>query len=167
MTFIEKIKKYTKEIVGFIIVLTLIANIVSYYKSTSLNKNRLELTSVTLLNNTQYTISKEKPILIHFWATWCPICSIEASNIQYISEKFEVITIAVDSTSKKEIQNYLEKNNLDFKVVNDLDKQYAKKFNISVFPTTFIYDKNRNLVFSEVGYSSTFGLYLRMIWASL
>lgn len=159
-------KKYLKEIVSFVIILTILANIVSYYKSTDLNKNRLELTSVTLLDGSSYSIKKEKPLLIHFWATWCPICSVEASNIQTISENFEVITIAVDSASKEEIQSYLEKNHLDFKVIDDFDKQYATKFHISVYPTTFIYDKNKNLVFSEVGYTSTIGLYLRMIWAS-
>jgi len=161
------LKKYIKEIVSFVIILTILANIVSYYKSTDLNKDTLDLTSVKLLDDTLYTLDKQKPILIHFWATWCPICDVEASNIQKISNNFEVITIAVDSTSTTEIKNYLEKNNLNFKVVNDLDKQYAKKFNISVFPTTFIYDKNKKLVFSEVGYTSTIGLYLRMIWASL
>lgn len=160
-------KKYIKEIVSFVIILTILANIVSYYKSTDLNKDTLDLTTIKLLDDTLYTLDKQKPILIHFWATWCPICDVEASNIQKISNNFEVITIAVDSTSTTEIKNYLEKNNLNFKVVNDLDKQYAKKFNISVFPTTFIYDKNKKLVFSEVGYTSTIGLYLRMIWASL
>jgi len=161
------LKKYIKEIVSFVIILTILANIVSYYKSTDLNKDTLDLTTIKLLDDTLYTLDKQKPILIHFWATWCPICDVEASNIQKISNNFEVITIAVDSTSTTEIKNYLEKNNLNFKVVNDLDKQYAKKFNISVFPTTFIYDKNKKLVFSEVGYTSTIGLYLRMIWASL
>jgi len=161
------LKKYIKEIVSFVIILTILANIVSYYKSTDLNKDTLDFTSVKLLDDTLYDIAKQKPILIHFWATWCPICDVEASNIQKISNNFEVITIAVDSTSTKEIKNYLEKHNLSFKVINDLDKQYAKKFNISVFPTTFIYDKHQNLVFSEVGYTSTIGLYLRMIWASL
>ena len=159
-------RKYFKEIVSFVITLTILANIVSYYKSTDLNKNSLELNSVTLLDETVFTIKKEKPLLIHFWATWCPICSVEASNIQTISEKFEVLTIAVDSVSKEEIHNYLEKHDLDFKVIDDFNKQYASKFNISVYPTTFIYDKNKNLVFSEVGYTSTIGLYLRMIWAS-
>lgn len=160
-------KKYIKEIVSFVIILTILANIISYYKSTDLNKDTLDFTSVKLLDDTLYDIAKQKPILIHFWATWCPICDVEASNIQKISNNFEVITIAVDSTSTKEIKNYLEKHNLSFKVINDLDKQYAKKFNISVFPTTFIYDKHQNLIFSEVGYTSTIGLYLRMIWASL
>jgi len=145
---------------------TILANIVSYYKAADLNKDKLKLNTIKLIDDTQYTLPKNKPIMIHFWATWCPICSIEASNIQTISEHFEVITIAVDSASQEEIYSYLQKHNLTFNVVDDFDKHYAALFNISVYPTTFIYDKNQNLIFSEVGYTSTIGLYLRMLWAS-
>ena len=162
-----KFKKYLKEIITFVITITILANIISYYKSTSLNKDKLEFQNITLLDGTTYNIPANKPILIHFWATWCPICKIEASNIETLSKKFEVITVAVDSGSQDEIQSYLKKHNLSFKVIDDFDKHYASKYNISVYPTTFIYDKNKNLLFSEVGYTSTLGLYLRMIWANL
>ena len=100
--------------------------------------------------------------MVHFWATWCPTCKLEASNIQEISKSYNVITIAVQSGSDKEIQKYLDDNNLDFKFINDKNSDYAKKFKVDVFPTTLIYDKDKNLIFSEVGYTSTLGLKLRM-----
>lgn len=166
MMFTNKVKKYLKEIITTLLMVIILANIISYYKSTNLNKNNLQLTSVTLLDNTKYTIPTNKPLLIHFWATWCPICKIEASNIERLSKKFEVITIAVDSKSRAKLHFYLQKHHLTFHVIDDFDKHYASLFKISVYPTTFIYDKNHNLVFSDVGYSSTLGLYLRMLWAS-
>lgn len=107
-----------------------------------------------------------KPIILHFWATWCPICKLEASNIEEISKSYKVITIAVNS-KQKDIKNYLKNNNLNFRVINDNDNKISKDFNVSVFPTTLIYDKDKNLVFSEVGYSSTFGLKLRLWWIEL
>ncbi|MEA3330284.1 MAG: redoxin domain-containing protein, partial [Campylobacterota bacterium] len=103
---------------------------------------------------------------IHFWATWCPACSMEASNIQTISEHYEVLTFAVKS-DKNEIGKYMKENTLNFNVINDKSGFIAHKFKISVYPTTFIYDKDKNLVFSEVGYTSTWGLWLRMWWAGL
>lgn len=158
------IKKYIKEIIKFVLVLAIILNIISYYKSLDLNKNNLEINAFKLLNNTSYEIADKKPILIHFWATWCPTCKIEASNIQKISESYEVLTIAVQSGDKKDIQNYLNENKLNFRVVNDENSFFTEKFNIKAFPTTLIYDKDKNLRFSEVGYTSTIGLYLRMLW---
>ena len=159
----RKLKKYLKEIIVFLVVLFIAANVFSYYRSQDLNKEELDLKIVKLLDNSLYKIKEDKPIMVHFWATWCPVCKLEASNIEKISKDFEVITIAVQSGSKKEIQSYLDENSLSFKVINDPNAQYARKFNIKVFPSTLIYDSEKNLKFSEVGYTSTLGLYLRML----
>ena len=163
----NRLKHYLKEIAIFIVVMTIFANILSIYKSSDLNNEALTLNSITLMNNELYSFKEDKPILIHFWATWCPTCKLEASNIEMISKQYEVISVAVNSGSNKEIQNYLNENGFTFKVVNDQQSIYSSEFKIAAFPTTFIYDKNRNLVFSEVGYTSTIGLYFRMLWASL
>lgn len=161
----DKVKKYIKEIIKFVVILTIMLNLVSYYRSIDLNKEKLSEQTFKLLDNTTYSVPNDKPILVHFWATWCPTCAVEAANIERISKDYEVITIAVQSGDKKNIQKYLEKHNLKFKVVNDKDGFYSQKFNISVFPTTIIYDKEKNLTFSEVGYTSTFGLYWRMFFS--
>ena len=159
-------KKYIKEILSFTIILFLALNIVSYFRATDLNKSNLKESTFTLLDNSTYTIDKTKPLLLHFWATWCPVCKLEASNIQSLSKEYNVLTIAVQENSKETIQNYMKKNNLSFKVVDDYNGTLAREFNISVYPTTFIYNENQELKFSEVGYSSTLGLKLRMFLAS-
>jgi thiol-disulfide isomerase/thioredoxin len=163
----EKLKHYLKETVLFIFVMTLFANALSFYKSQSLNKDPLVLTTHQLIDKTLYSVPKNKAVLVHFWATWCPTCKLEADNIARIAKDFEVITIAVKSKTDKEILRYLHARGLDFKVINDADGKLSKQFHIEAFPTTFIYDKNHNLQFSEVGYTSTLGLYLRMLWVSL
>jgi len=162
----NRIKHYIKEIVTFFIFITIITNVISFYKSNDLNKEPLNPINLTQLNGEKYIYPSDKPILVHFWATWCPTCSLEASNIQKISTQYEVITIAVKS-EVEEIKKYMHENNLNFKVVNDKSAFIASEFKIAAYPTTFIYDKNRNLVFVDVGYTSTLGLYLRMFWADL
>ena len=159
----EKVKKYLKEGIIFIVLLTVVANGLSYYRSLDLNKEKLDLENVELIDGSVYKVVKEKPLIVHFWATWCPTCKFEASNIQKISKDYEVLTIAVQSGSKVEIEKYLKENKLDFRVINDIDGFYSRKFNIKAFPTTFIYDKNKNLKFTEVGYTTTAGLYSRML----
>jgi thiol-disulfide isomerase/thioredoxin len=159
----KKIKKYFKEIIIFVLMLTIAMNALSYYKSLDLNKENLEIKSFKLLDDSEYFVQKNKPILVHFWATWCPTCKFEASNIEKISKDYEVITIAIQSGTKEEIQKYLDDNNLTFKVVNDENGFYSQKFNIKVFPTTLIFNKDKKLKFSEVGYTTTVGLYSRML----
>jgi len=163
----EKIKHYLKEFIYFLLFLTLITNLMSFYKSQDLNTEALQTSTFQLINNKTYTLQDKKPLLIHFWATWCPTCKLEASNINFIAKQFNVITIAVNSGSNEEIQKYLKENDYSFKVVNDAKSILSSEFNIAAFPTTFIYNQKRELVFSEVGYTSIVGLYLRMWWAKL
>ncbi len=159
----DKIKKYLKEGIILLIMLLIASNGMSYYRALDLNKDSLNIESFKLLDNTEYKVPANKPVLVHFWATWCPTCKFEAPNIEKISKDYEVITIAVQSGTKQEIENYLDEHKLTFKVVNDKKGLYSKKFNIKVFPTTFIYDKDNNLKFTEVGYTTTAGLYSRMV----
>ena len=153
----NKLLKYTKELVVLIIIITIFSNSVSLYRSMSLNK-------ITIPPSLH--VEANKPIMLHFWATWCPICKAEIDNIQRVSKNYQVITIAVKSGSDEDIQKYLSKHNLDFKVINDNEANLAREFGIGIYPTTIIYDKNKNLVFSDIGYTSTLGLYLRMWWSS-
>ena len=159
----KKIKEYLKEGVIFVVLLTVVLNGVSYYRSLDLNKDKLHIETFKLLDNTTYEVKNNKPILVHFWATWCPTCKFESPNVDTISKDYEVITIAVQSGSKENIQKYLDEHGLRFNVVNDSDGALSQKFNIQVFPTTLIYDKEKNLKFSEVGYTTTAGLYSRML----
>jgi len=163
----KKLKHYAKETLYFIVFITLFANILSFYKSGDLNKETLKLTQAHLINNSTYMIDNTKPILIHFWATWCPTCKLEAQNIEYLSQHYNILTIAVNSGSDQDIKNYMKEHNLNFRVINDKDSLYAQKFHIAAYPTTFIYSSKKELIFSEVGYTSTLGLFLRMWWASL
>jgi thiol-disulfide isomerase/thioredoxin len=163
----NKIKKYTKEIILFSILVFIMSNVISLYRSTDLNKIQLTLSDVTLTEGKQYTIDTKKPIMIHFWATWCPICKVEASNIQQISENFQVLSIATQSGSDEEIKKYQKENGVNFMVINDQDGSLTKSYGVTVFPTTIIYDANQNVAFSDVGYTSTWGLWIKMFWSSL
>ena len=161
-------KKILKEFTIYAIMIFIAMNVMSYVRSPTLENSSLPNISSILIDNSKYSTPQQtnKPLLIHFWAIWCPTCKLEADNIQKISEHFDVITIAVKSGSNSEIQNYLNENNFDFKVINDNNGELSSQFLVPAFPTTFIYNSNKELVFSEVGYTSFLGLYARMLWAN-
>jgi len=161
----EKIKHYLKEIFYFIIVMAIVANLMSLYRSQSLSNEPLKIQTFKLINNTDYTIDTKRPTIIHFWATWCPTCKMEASNINFLSKYYQIITIAVKSESDYELKQYLDTHNYHFLVVNDKDGSLSQKFKIAGYPTTFVYNQEGTLVFKEVGYTSTLGLWLRILWA--
>ena len=161
----EKIKKILKNLIKYTIFFIIVLNLVSYFKGLDLNKEKFSIQSFELIDGSNYEIKNDKTLLVNFWASWCPICALEEQNIENLSKDFEVITIATQSGSNEEIEKYLKDKNLSFKVVNDEFGLLSGEFNVKAFPTTFIYDKNKNLKFTEVGYTSTFGLKLRL-WLS-
>ena len=101
-------------------------------------------------------------MVVHFWAIWCPTCKLEAANIESISKNHEVITIAVGSGDNEKINAYMKNKGLSFKVINDNDGTWAKKFKVEAYPTTFIYDSKGKLRFTDVGYTTTAGLLARL-----
>jgi len=163
---LQKIKHYFKELLFFTLFITIFANTLSLYKAQEINRSDLALTPTKLIDNTLYTPNRDKPLMVHIWATWCPICKVEADNINRVAKYYEVISIAVDSGTDYEIHKYLKEHELNYRVINDNKNIISDKLNIEVFPTTLIYDKNQKLVFSEVGYTSSFGLFIRMLWVS-
>ena len=82
----SNIKKYLKESIKFIVLLVIVLNAVSYYRSIDLNKEKLKIQTFKLLDDTNYQVPQNKPVLVHFWATWCPTCKFESPNIEKISK---------------------------------------------------------------------------------
>ncbi|MCF6244840.1 MAG: redoxin domain-containing protein [Sulfurovum sp.] len=156
------IKNIIKEFIIGILIIFILTNIISYVRKPELRSNQLPHIEVKLLDGSDYRVDLSKPLILHFWGTWCPTCKLEIDNIEYLSKKFEVLTIAVNSGDKMLLQKYLDNKSLTFRVVNDNHGEWAKKFNVEAYPTTFIYDSNGELRFTEVGYTTTAGLLARM-----
>ena len=158
------IKKMLKEIVIALLMIFVVSNVMSYLRKPTLESNVLPHIEMKLLDGTVFSSKamEGKPIIIHFWATWCPTCKLEAVNIQSVSEKYTVLTIAVQSGDDREVEAYMKENGLRFKVLNDVDGLWAKKFKVEAYPTTFIYDGKGELRFTEVGYTTTTGLLARL-----
>ena len=163
----DKIKFYIKEIFKYFIIIAVTLNIVSYFKSQDIPKKSFEIDKLSLLNGKEFNYDKNKPLVIHFWATWCPICKVENKTINNLAKDHQVLTIAIDSGEDESLTAFMKKNDFSFPVLNDKEKFFSNSYNIQGFPTTLIYDKNQQLVFKEVGYTSSFGLDLRVFWAGL
>lgn len=160
------IKAIFKEIIIGVLILFILTNIISYLRKPELDSNRLPHIDVQLIDGSQYEVKIGKPLVLHFWATWCRTCKLEAANIQSVSKEYEVLSIAVNSGDTVTLQAYMEEKGLTFNVVNDKEGSWAKQFKVEAFPTTFLYNSNGELEFTEVGYTTTAGLLGRMLLLS-
>jgi peroxiredoxin len=104
-----------------------------------------------------------KPLVLHFWAEWCPMCEMEQGSITSLSEENQVVTVAFQSGSDENIQHYMEGKGIsDWVTVNDADGKLAAQYGVHGVPTTYILDADGNIRFSEVGLTSGWGLRIRL-----
>ena len=101
---------------------------VRYWKSLDNIEGQAPVIRATTLSGDAFDLRNHKnmPLLVHFWATWCPVCELENSNIASVSEDYRVITIASWSEGVKEVSGYLKKQALDMPVIIDEDGEWAK-----------------------------------------
>ena len=157
-------KSILKEVIIALLLLFVISNIISYIRQPDLGTTQVPKIEAQLIDGSIYKVQKGKPVILHFWAISCPACKLEAPNIQTLSKKYEVLSIAVNSGSDENIKAYMQEHELNFNVLNDKEGKWSEMFKIEAFPTTFIYDAKGKLRFTEVGYTTTAGLLARMEW---
>ena len=157
------LKRVVKEVLSTLVIFFLIAQVVNFIRKPDIKSDIYSYDLVEINHkNIDFNAYKGKPLIVHFWATWCPTCRLEASNIEAISQKYNTLTIAVNSGSDEALKAYMNEHNLSYPVVNDSTGALAQKFDISAYPTTLIYNAKGELTFSEVGYSTTLGLQARI-----
>lgn len=113
-------------------------------------------------------VPTERPVLLHFWASWCGVCKAMHSQIGDLANAQDVVTIASQSGSADEVRAFLEdKGWRAVQTVVDPDGRLARRFGVTAFPTTFVLAPNGEIRFAEVGYTTGLGLQARLWWASL
>ncbi len=87
-----------------------------------------------------------KPVLLNFWATWCPPCRDEMSYLQQIYEEWSgkgLMLLAIDiGESPAKVESFLQTHNLSLPVLLDDKQVVAQKYSITGIPTTFFIDKD-------------------------
>jgi len=109
----------------------------------------------------------DQATLVHFWATWCGVCRLEQNSIDRISDDYPVIAIASQSGSYQTVKNAVTERKIRVPVLVDETGILAKQYGVKAFPSSFIVDKEGQIRFTEVGYSTEWGLRFRLWWSNL
>jgi thiol-disulfide isomerase/thioredoxin len=107
-----------------------------------------------------------KPILVHFWAAWCPVCKLEDDSVDAIAKDFAVITVAMQSGGPTDIAAHLKKEGLSFAAIADPYGEIATRWGVAGVPTSFVLDGTGRIKFSTVGHTTEMGLRGRLWVAS-
>ncbi len=95
---------------------------------------------------------KGKTIFLNFWATWCNPCIAEMPTIEKaktILSKENIVFLMASDENAEETEAFRKAHNFSF---DFLQVQNSEELNIPGLPTTFIFNNEGKLVFSESGF---------------
>ncbi|MBU0653549.1 MAG: redoxin domain-containing protein [Gammaproteobacteria bacterium] len=109
-----------------------------------------------------------QPVLLHFWASWCPMCELEQGSISAISKDWKVITVAFQSGGVDEVERYMERKEITgWTTIVDESGELAGKYGVRGVPASYVIDAEGSIRFREVGITSGWGLRIRLWLADL
>ena len=93
---------------------------------------------------------KGKPLVIHFWATWCPYCKklqpgLDALYTKYQSQGLEMLGVSIWEDDGAKPQAALDKRGWHFKTVINGD-DITKKYGVKGTPTTVFISREGKIV---------------------
>mgnify|MGYP001577442629 CR=1 FL=1 len=90
---------------------------------------------------------KDKPLLIHFFASWCPRCDYTGKNIARFDndvgdERFNVLAVSIDPrTTDEEAKAWLSRVEGDDWYLAKLDKKVERDYDVRFLDQKYLLDK--------------------------
>ena len=103
----------------------------------------------------KFSDSKDKLMVIDFWATWCPPCRESLPHLEKIQKEHPEIEVwAINLDAKpKQAEKFLQQHQLDLRAVFDKGKEAAKLFKVSGMPSMFLVAGGK-VLWSKHGYTT-------------
>ena len=108
-----------------------------------------------------------EPVVLDFWATWCPICTLEQGSVDALVQKYPVLPIAMQSGPASTVAAYEQKSGLRWNSAMDPQGDIARTFGVNSTPSFIILAPDGTISSRTVGLTSNWGLQLRLLWARI
>jgi peroxiredoxin len=115
--------------------------------------------SARALDGTTTALSelRGRPVLLNFWATWCPPCRKEvlqlaALHTRHAAQGLEILGVSIDSAGADEsVRVFVDREGVPYVVLRDPENRASRLFGLEVLPATFLFDGAGQLVWSHRG----------------
>ncbi|MFN8534567.1 MAG: TlpA disulfide reductase family protein [Dehalococcoidia bacterium] len=106
---------------------------------------------------------KGQPVLLEFFATWCPHCQAETAVLRQVQSKYgdKIRIVAVSASpngldqrspsSVADIERFQSRFNAPYQHFYDMDLVGGRLYGVNSFPTLYLLDKNGVIQFTQEG----------------
>jgi thiol-disulfide isomerase/thioredoxin len=111
-----------------------------------IDQNNKLITNETLAN---------KIVLLDFWHTRCGVCFQKFPQLQAFYDKYKndnsiavyAVNKPIEEDKEKSAFKVIEEESYNFPVLLPNDEELAEKFGVKGYPTTFVIDKQSNIIY--------------------
>jgi thiol-disulfide isomerase/thioredoxin len=112
-------------------------------------------------------MSRERPLLVYVWATWCGVCRYTTPSVAKIAQEGgNVMSVAMRSGDDVTLSTWLARKHYALPTINDAQGQLARNWQVQVTPTLVIISKGE-VKSVTTGFTSNWGMKLRLWWAAM
>jgi thiol-disulfide isomerase/thioredoxin len=96
----------------------------------------------------------DKVVVLNFWATWCAPCKDELPTLQTLHDISDAKTVVLTINVREPVARaarYMQSTGMTFPVISDAKGDLAKRWGVTVYPTTILIAPNGQARWRIVG----------------
>lgn len=87
-----------------------------------------------------------KPVVVNFWATWCPPCRLEMPSFQRIydahrAQGFTIVGVSMDAAGSDAVRRFLVERHIQYPVAMASGEVVQDFGGVALLPTSFLIDR--------------------------
>ncbi|KHF13173.1 protein disulfide oxidoreductase [Vibrio parahaemolyticus] len=137
----KSLKYWLGQVLQMVLIVTVISLAMDWYRAQDMPSEQAPSLSAIMGDGEYVDVvakSHEEPVVVYFWATWCPVCKFVSPSVSWLSQHYSVVGVSGASGPQERVTQFMQAKDYRFDNINDPKGEVMQEWEISVTPTIYI-----------------------------
>ncbi|ELU8564432.1 protein disulfide oxidoreductase [Vibrio parahaemolyticus] len=137
----KSLKYWLGQVLQMVLIVTVISLAMDWYRAQDMPSGQAPPLSAIMGDGEYVDVvakSHEEPVVVYFWATWCPVCKFVSPSVSWLSQHYSVVGVSGASGPQERVTQFMQAKDYRFDNINDPKGEVMQEWEISVTPTIYI-----------------------------